>query len=124
VLRLKTCSRSSILLYPKTVCSGLSALVYVLMVLVLCPAVMEDCRLLFEAKALEHCGPLRYSQESTRVKISESYIEPGLRICSECSELYKNSAVEGKVFKKLCEDMRSEHTIFFVLRYFTMAFSW
>jgi hypothetical protein len=57
LLRLKTCSRSLILLYPKTVWSGLSALVPVLMVLVPCPAVMEDCRLLFEEKPLKHCVP-------------------------------------------------------------------
>jgi hypothetical protein len=70
----------------------------VLMVLVLSPAVMEDCRLLFEAKPWNAVDALRYSQGSTRFKISESNIEPGLRICSECSKLYKISAVEGKIF--------------------------
>jgi hypothetical protein len=54
--------------------------------------------------------PLHYLQGSTRVKISESCIEPGLRICSECSKLYKNSAVESKIFQIVCEDMGSEHT--------------
>jgi hypothetical protein len=43
-------------LISETVFSGLSALVSVPMVLVLCPAVMEDCKLLFEAKPLKHCG--------------------------------------------------------------------
>src|SRR6218665_2036488 len=50
--------------------------------------------------ALWSVGPLRYSQRSSRVKTSESYIEPGLRMCSECSELHKNSTAEGKVFQE------------------------
>jgi hypothetical protein len=77
--------------------------VYAAMVLVLCPAVMEDWRRSFEAKALELCGP-------TGGKIYDSYIEPGLRICSESSKLYKDSAVEGKILQEPCEDMGSDRT--------------
>jgi hypothetical protein len=51
--------------------------------------------------------PLRYLEGSTRVKISESCIEPGLRICSK---LKKNRPLKDIFLKKLCQDMGSEHT--------------
>lgn len=58
---------------------------------------MEDCRRLFEPTV----APLHHSQISTRIKVSESSTESGLRMCGECGKLYKNSASESKVFQKI-----------------------
>lgn len=47
-----------------------------------------------------------YSEKRLRQN-SESCTEPSLRICSECTQLYKNLS---RFFEKLCEDMGAEYS--------------
>ncbi|CAG2057671.1 unnamed protein product [Timema podura] len=88
-------------------------MVSVLMVVVPCPAVKEDCKRLFEEISGSTVYPLHHSKISTCIKVSQSSTEFGLRMHGESCKLYKNSAIEGKVFQKICEDMAAEYTFLF-----------
>lgn len=72
------------------------------MVVVVCPASMQDYRHSYKAKFWVHriLDPLHNSQGCTCIKVSESYTQSDPGICGESGKLDENSAIDGKVFLK------------------------
>lgn len=68
--------------------------------LVLCPASIEDYKHLIKGKFLKHARPISIFKKKHKNQGINSYTEPYVEMCSECSKFNKSYPLKAQLLYK------------------------